>query len=138
MDDNDNKSTGGKYRMIPIIERAVTMAAQTKDLRIMVGSGVDGATFPHGTQALEFVGLVRQAHMDPARVIQSGTMVNAEVLGWQDQIGSIEKGKFADLVAMAGDPLADISELERIGFVMKGGKVIRYDLSLRGSSAGSN
>ena len=137
MDDNDAKNTGGKYRMIPIIDHAVTMAAATKGLQMMAGSGVDGATFPHGTQALEFAALVRQAHMSPMRAIQSGTIVNAQVLGWDDQIGSIEKGKFADLVAMSGDPLADISELQRIRFVMKGGKVIRYDLPLRPSSEGA-
>ena len=131
MDDNDAKSTGGKYRMIPIVEHAVTLAAATKGLRIMVGSGVDGGTFPHGTQALEFVALVRQAHMEPARVLQAGTIGNAEVLGWQDQIGSIEKGKYADLVAMPGDPLVDITALEHIGFVMKGGRIVRYDLDLR-------
>jgi imidazolonepropionase-like amidohydrolase len=130
MDDNDAKNTGGKYRMIPIVENAVTMAAATKGLKMMVGSGVDGSTFPHGTQALEFEALVKQAHMSPARVIQSGTIVNAEVLGWQDQVGSIEKGKYADLVAVSGDPLVDITELQRIKFVMKGGKVIRYDLTL--------
>jgi imidazolonepropionase-like amidohydrolase len=129
MDDNDNKSTGGKYRMIPIIEKAVTMAAATKGVKIMVGSGVDGATFPHGTQALEFEWLVKRAGMTPARAIQSGTIVNAEVLGWQDRIGSIDKGKFADLVAVSGDPLADITELQRVKFVMKGGKIIRNELT---------
>jgi imidazolonepropionase-like amidohydrolase len=138
MDDNDAKNTGGKYRMIPIIEQAVTMAGRTKGLPIMVGSGVDGSTFPHGTQALEITALVKQAHMDPARAVQSATMVNAQVLGWQDQIGSIEKGKYADLVAVSGDPVADIAELQRVKFVMKGGKVIRYDLSLRPASVNSN
>jgi imidazolonepropionase-like amidohydrolase len=107
------------------------MAAQTPGMKIMSGSGADGGTFPHGTQALETQALVKQAHMSPARAIQSGTIVNAEVLGWGDQVGSIEKGKFADIVAVSGDPLADISELQRVKFVMKGGKVIRYDLSLR-------
>ena len=105
MDDNDSKNTGGKYRMIPIFEKAVTMAGNTKGLKIMVGSGVDGSTFPHGTQALEIESFVKQAHMSPARAIQSATIVNAEALGWQDQIGSIEKGKYADLVAVSGDPL---------------------------------
>ena len=47
--------------------------------------------------------------MSPARAIQSGTMINAETMGWQDQIGSIEKGKYADIVAVSGDPLADIA-----------------------------
>ena len=129
MDDNDAKNTGGKYRMIPIFEKAVTMAAATKGTKLMVGSGVDGSTFPHGTQALEFEALVKHAGVSPARAIQSGTMVNAEVLGWQDQIGSVEKGKYADLVAVSGDPLADITELQRVKFVMKGGKIIRNELT---------
>ena len=128
MDDNDAKSTGGKFRMIPIFEKAVTMAAATKGMKIMVGSGVDGSTFPHGTQALEFESLVKRAHMSPARAIQSGTIINAEVMGWSDRIGSIDKGKYADLVAVSGDPLADITELQRVRFVMKGGKVIRNEM----------
>jgi imidazolonepropionase-like amidohydrolase len=67
--------------------------------------------------------------MSPARAIQSGTIINAEAMGWSDRIGSIDKGKYADLVAVAGDPLADITELQRVKFVMKGGKVIRNDMS---------
>jgi imidazolonepropionase-like amidohydrolase len=129
MDDNDAKNTGGKYRMIPIFEKAVRMAAATKGLKIMIGSGVDGSTYPHGTQALDFEWLVKRAGMSPAQAIQSGTSINAEALGWQDQIGSITKGKYADLVAVSGDPLADITELKRVKFVMKGGKVIRDDLA---------
>ena len=93
MDDNDAKNTGGKYRMIPIFEKAVTMAAATKGIKIMVGSGVDGSTYPHGTQALEFEALVKRAGMTPARAIQAGTIVNAEAMGWQDEIGSITKGQ---------------------------------------------
>ena len=128
MNDNDAKNTGGKYRIVPIFEKAVTMAGNTEGLKITVGSGVDGATFPHGTQALEFEALVKQAHMSPVRVLQAGTIVNAEILGWKDRIGSVEKGKFADLVAVSGDPIADITELQRVKFVMKGGKIIRNDL----------
>jgi len=129
MDDNDKKNTGGKYRIIPIFTKAATMAAATKGIKVMVGSGADGSTFAHGTQALEFEALVKLAGMTPARAIQSGTIINAEALGWQDQIGSLEKGKYADLVAVSGDPLADITELQRVKFVMKGGKVIRNDMA---------
>jgi imidazolonepropionase-like amidohydrolase len=129
MDDNDKKNTGGKYRIIPIFTKAATMAAATKGIKVMVGSGADGSTFAHGTQALEFEALVKLAGMTPARAIQSGTIVNAEALGWQNQIGSVEKGKYADLVAVSGDPLADITELQRVKFVMKGGKVIRNDMT---------
>jgi imidazolonepropionase-like amidohydrolase len=129
MDDNDKKNTGGKYRIIPIFTKAATMAAATKGLKVMAGSGADGATLAHGTQALEFEALVKLAGMTPARAIQSGTIINAEALGWQDQIGSIEKGKYADFAAVTGDPLTDISELQRVKFVMKGGKVIRNDMA---------
>ena len=129
MDDNDKKNTGGKYRIIPIFTKAATMAAATKGIKVMAGSGADGSTFAHGTQALEFEALVKLAGLTPARAIQSGTIINAEALGWQDQIGSVEKGKYADLVAVTGDPLADITELQRVKFVMKGGKVIRNDMS---------
>jgi imidazolonepropionase-like amidohydrolase len=127
MDDNDNKSTGGKYRMVPIFERAVTMAGKTKGMKIMMGSGADGSTYVHGTQALDFEALVKRAGLSPARAIQAGTSINAEVLGWADRTGSIEKGKFADIIAVSGDPLTDITELQRVKFVMKAGKVIRND-----------
>jgi imidazolonepropionase-like amidohydrolase len=129
MDDNDAKNTGGKYRMIPIFEKAARMAAATKGIKVMIGSGADGSTFPHGTQGLEFEALVKRAGLTPAQAIQAGTTTNAEVLGWQDQIGSIDKGKYADLVAVSGDPLADITELQRVKFVMKGGKVVKNELT---------
>lgn len=127
MDDNDARNTGGKYRMIPVFQNAVTLASKTKGLKITVGSGVDGSTFPHGTQALEIVALVNQAHMSPASAIQAATINSAEVLGWQDRIGSLEKGKYADLIAVPGNPLADITALQRVNFVMKGGKIVRDD-----------
>jgi len=129
MDDTDAKNTGGKYRMIPIFEKAATMAAATSGIKVMLGSGADGSTYPHGTQALDFEALVKRAGLTPARAIASGTIINAEAMGWQDQIGSIEKGKYADVVAVSGDPLADITELQRVKFVMKGGKIIRSELS---------
>jgi imidazolonepropionase-like amidohydrolase len=127
MDDNDKANTGGKFRMIPIFEKAVTMAAATPGVKVMVGSGADGSTYAHGTQALDFEALVKRAGMTPARAIQSGTIINAEALGWSGNIGSIEKGKYADLIAVSGNPLTDITELQRVKFVMKGGKVIRLD-----------
>jgi imidazolonepropionase-like amidohydrolase len=66
--------------------------------------------------------------MTPSAALQSATIVDAQMMGWDDRIGSIEKGKFADLVAVSGDPLKDITETERMKFVMKGGKVYRNDL----------
>jgi imidazolonepropionase-like amidohydrolase len=128
MDDNDAKNTGGKYRMIPIFEKAVTMAAATRGVKIMMGSGADGSTYAHGTQALDFEALVKRAGLSPSRAIQAATTINAEVLGWQDRIGSIDKGKYADIIAVSGDPLVDITELQKVKFVMKAGKVIRNDM----------
>jgi imidazolonepropionase-like amidohydrolase len=129
MNVDDDKNTGGKYRMIPIFEKAIAMASATKGLKIMLGSGADGDTIAHGSQTLEFENLVEIAHMTAAKAIQAGTIVNAEALGMLDQVGSIDKGKFADLVAVSGDPLADITELQRVKFVMKGGKVIKDELT---------
>ena len=129
MDDEDSKNTGGKYRMIPIFEKAVAMAVATNGLPVMIGSGVDGVTFPHGVQAIEFEWFVKRAGMSPVRALQSGTLVNATAMGWQDRIGSIEKGKYADLVAVSGDPSTDITELQRMKFVMKGGRIVRDDLA---------
>jgi imidazolonepropionase-like amidohydrolase len=130
MDDVDAKNTGGRFRIIPIFEKAARMAAATKGIQVMMGSGADGSTFPHGTQGLEFEALVKRAGLSPAKAFQAGTTINAKVMGWQDEIGSIDKGKYADLIAVSGDPVADITELQRVKFVMKGGKIIRNDPSV--------
>ena len=61
MDDTDGRNTGGKFRIIPIFEKAGRWRVATKGLKVMVGSGVDGSTYPHGTQALDFVALVKRA-----------------------------------------------------------------------------
>jgi imidazolonepropionase-like amidohydrolase len=129
IDDNDDKATGGKYRMTAIFAKAVQTANATPGMKIMVGSGADGATYVHGTQALDLEALVKRGGLSSARALQGATIVNAEALGWNDRIGSVEQGKYADLVAVAGDPLADIAEMQRVKFVMKGGKVIRDELT---------
>jgi len=135
MDDNDAKSTGGKFRIVPIFERAMKMAIATPKLAVLFGTGVDGTFFVHGTNAVEFEKLVKLGGMAPARAIQSGTIANATMMGWQNDVGSIAVGKFADLAAVAGDPLADITELQRVRFVMKGGKVIRQELATGAANA---
>ena len=71
---------------------------------------------------------LHQAGMPSLDVIRAITTNAAEMLGWQDRVGAVEPGKFADLVAVAGDPIADITELERVRFVMKGGQVVRNEL----------
>jgi imidazolonepropionase-like amidohydrolase len=134
MDDDDDKKTGGKYRMIPLVTKAISMAVATNGLPIMIGSGADGGPYPHGVQAIEFEALVKRAGMSPERAIQSGTIVNATVMGWQDRIGSIERGKYADIIAVSGNPLTEITELQRVRFVMTGGRIVR-DVLARGGAA---
>ena len=129
MDDNDAKNTGGKFRMIPIFERNARMCIATKGVKTVLGTGAEAATYAHGTQGLEFVALVEQGGMTPAGALQAGTINAAELLQWKDYVGSITKGKFADIVAVSGDPLADISETRRMKFVMKGGEIFRNDLT---------
>ena len=71
---------------------------------------------------------LHEAGMPSLDVIRAITINAAEMLGWQDRVGAVEPGKFADLVAVAGDPIADITELERVRFVMKDGQVVRNEL----------
>jgi len=72
---------------------------------------------------------LRAGGKPPFDVIRAITVNAAEMLGWQDRIGSVEPGNFADLVAGTGDPIVDITELERVRFVMKDGQVVRNDLT---------
>lgn len=94
-------------------------------VKVAFGSGV--GPFPHGTQTKEFAFMVKFG-MTTTKAIRAATSEAAQLMGWQDRIGSVEAGKFADLVAVAGDPIADITELERVRFVMKGGQVFKNEL----------
>ncbi len=90
---------------------------------VKVAFGTDAAVYPHGLNAREFAVMVKLG-LTPMQAIQSATVNAADLLGWSDRIGTIEAGKFADIIAVAGDPAADVTELERVVFVMKGGKVV--------------
>jgi imidazolonepropionase-like amidohydrolase len=87
----------------------------------------------HGEEAVEFATMVEYG-MTPVQAIRSATSVGAENIGWGDRVGSIEKGKYADLVAVSGNPANDITELERVKFVMKGGQVFRNDFAGSGAN----
>jgi imidazolonepropionase-like amidohydrolase len=100
------------------------------DFRKQVAAGVpmalgsDVGPFPHGTQAREFVLMVKFG-MNPLAVLQADLINGAKLLGWDGQIGSLEMGYFADVIAVPGDPLQDIGVLQNVAFVMKGGVVYR-------------
>jgi imidazolonepropionase-like amidohydrolase len=82
-----------------------------------------------GEASAAMFGALRDVGMPPADVLRAVTVNAAEMLGWQDRIGTVAAGKFADLTAVAGDPIADITELERVRFVMKGGEIVKNDLA---------
>jgi imidazolonepropionase-like amidohydrolase len=93
-----------------------------------IGFGTDAQVIPHGQNAKEFAIRVKLGEA-PMAAIVSATSLNAEIIGWQDRVGSITAKKLADIIAVSGDPLRDITALERVGFVMKGGVVYREELS---------
>lgn len=91
---------------------------------VKVGFGTDAAVYPHGLNAREFAVMVKLG-MTPLAAIQAATVNDAELLGWSGKVGTIEAGKWADIIAVDGDPLADVTTLERVKFVMKGGEVVK-------------
>jgi imidazolonepropionase-like amidohydrolase len=95
-----------------------------------IGFGTDAAVIPHGDNGKEFEVRVRLGE-SPMSAIVSATSLNAEILGWSDRVGTLERGKFADMIAVAGDPLRDITELQRVKFVMKDGVMYRDELVKR-------
>ena len=91
---------------------------------VKVAVGTDAAVYPHGLNAHEFAVMVKLG-LTPLQSIQAGTINAADLLGWSDKIGALEPGKWADIVAVDGDPLQDVTTLERVKFVMKGGEVVK-------------
>src|SRR6202041_3103565 len=91
---------------------------------VPMAMGSDVGPFPHGTQAREFVLMVKFG-MTPLAAIQAGTINGAKLLGWPERIGALKPGYMADIVAVPGNPLEDITTLQKVSFVMKNGMVYR-------------
>ena len=112
-------------------ERAM-LDLKIQEFRKQVAAGVpmavgsDVGPFPHGTQALEFVLMVKHG-MTPLAVLQADLLNGAKLLGWDGQIGALEAGYFADIIAVSGDPLQDISALKNVSFVMKSGVIYKSE-----------
>ena len=121
--ERDMKRHGG-HSVAEVSERSFSRAV-AQGVKVAFGSGV--GPFPHGSQAKEFEYMVKFG-MTPVQAIRAATIDAATLMGWNDRIGSVEPGKFADLVAVEGDPTHDITELERVKFVMKGGHVFKNEL----------
>src|SRR6266446_9573702 len=106
------------------IRQAIKLAVANK---IQIALGTDAGVIPHGTNAHEFVLMVDWGGMSNMDAIKAGTLNGAKLLGWDKNLGSLTTGKWADIVAVSGDPLKDIHAMERVVFVMKGGVVYRRD-----------
>ena len=93
---------------------------------VKVAFGTDAAVYPHGLNAHEFAVMVKLG-LTPLQAIQAATVNAADLLGWSGKVGTLEPGAWADMVAVDGDPLADVTTLERVKFVMKGGEVVKNE-----------
>jgi len=111
--------------VIAIAQRNVSHAFKSG---VKVALGTDAAVCPHGLNAREFRKMV-ELGLTPLQSIQAGTVNAADLLGWTDKIGAIEAGKWADIIAVDGDPLQDVTTLEHVKFVMKGGEVVKNEYS---------
>ena len=118
---------GGAWNPMVEAERKVFQKALQKHAKIILGTDAGGFPWTKLNEALEFKYYVDYG-MSPMEAIRTATVTPAEMLGWSDRIGAIEPGKFADIVAVAGDPLANIAELQNVRFVMKGGVVYKNEL----------
>jgi len=121
--EGDNKS---RQRGVELVQRVLKSG-----VKFAVGSDMcwfyPGKT--RGQATATIFPIMHSIGMPTLEILRAVTTSAAEMLGWQDRVGTVEAGKFADLVAVAGDPIADISELERVRFVMKGGQVVRNDFA---------
>jgi imidazolonepropionase-like amidohydrolase len=106
------------------VRRAIKIAVANK---VLIAFGTDAGVIPHGTNAHEFFLLVDWGGMSNMEAIQAGTLNAAKLLGWDKNLGSLQVGKWADIVAVSGDPLRDIRATEKVVFVMKNGVVYRRD-----------
>jgi imidazolonepropionase-like amidohydrolase len=129
LEKEDLEATGGRNSRMKLAEQAFRRAIAA-GVRIVFGSGATSPSIPHGKQANQFAYYAKWG-MTPTQALQTAYLPAARMLNydWGSQIATIEKGRFADIIAVGGNPLTDISETERVRFVMKGGYVVKNDLA---------
>jgi imidazolonepropionase-like amidohydrolase len=118
---------GGNWIRMVDLEKTAFQKALKKNVKIVFGTDAGGFDWKELNQAKEFEYYV-QYGMTPMQAIRSATSMAGEMLGWKDKVGTVEAGRWADLVAVNGDPLKDITELSRVQFVMKGGVVYKDEI----------
>jgi imidazolonepropionase-like amidohydrolase len=115
-----------KQKMRDVAAAAQINAKKAISAGVKVAFGTDAAVYPHGLNAGEFHVYVKLG-MTPLAAIQTATINAADLLGWTKSVGTVEIGKWADLIAVDGDPTKDVTTLEHVKFVMKGGTVYKND-----------
>jgi imidazolonepropionase-like amidohydrolase len=127
------ENAGATHLPAPLLAKAqeVIPAARKNIARafssgVKVAFGTDAAVYPHGMNAHEFAVMVKLG-LTPLQAIQAATINAADLLGWSGKVGTLEPGAWADLIAVDGDPAKDVTTLERVKFVMKGGEVVKND-----------
>ena len=116
-----------KMKHVSAVEKKNAIKAIKAGVKIALGT--DAAVYPHGLNAHEIDVYVNQFGMSPLQGIQTGTLNAADLMGWSDKVGSIAPGKWADIIAVDGDPLKDVRILQHVSFVMKSGKVYKQEMA---------
>jgi len=112
-----------------VIENARRILPMAHQMGVNIASGSDPSSADqHGKNAAELV-VLNKLGLTPIDAIRAATVNGAQLMGWAEKIGSLEPGKYGDLIAVSGDPLSDITELQHVKFVMKGGVVVRNELA---------
>jgi imidazolonepropionase-like amidohydrolase len=128
--EHSNVPEFSKQKMRDVAAAAQINVKKAISAGVKVAFGTDAAVYPHGLNAGEFHVYVKLG-MTPLAAIQTATINAANLLGWTKSVGTVEVGKWADLIAVDGDPTKDVTTLEHVKFVMKGGTVYRDDYSKR-------
>ena len=112
-----------KMKDVSAVEKANAKKAIAAHVKVALGT--DAAVYPHGLNAHELEVYVDQFGMSPLAALQTGTVNAADLMGWSDKVGALDPGKWADIIAVTGDPLQDVKLLQHVAFVMKAGKVFK-------------
>lgn len=115
-----------RKKMEMVAEKGQAISKKAIQAGVKIGMGTDAAVYPHGLNAHELEVYVRLG-MTPIQAIQTATVNDADLLGWSDKIGTLEAGKWADIIAVDGDPTKDVTTLQHVKFVMKGGEVVKNE-----------
>jgi len=124
------RSPEAREYMEGVLQRARQNIPIARELGVKIVNGFDPSTAEdHGQNAHEIIAMTKLG-LPPVEAIRAATLSAADLMGWQDKVGSIEAGHYADIIGFSGDPLADIGELEHVKFVMKGGVVVRSEIAI--------